>query len=74
MNEALVAALIEHGPIGVLALAACFTTWKLAQKVDVLQEKRVSDVEKVVTHMQAMTTALNQNTDAIERMLDRSTR
>lgn len=68
--DALVSALIEHGPIGILALAGCLATYKLAVKVDALQEKRVSDVEKVTIHLQAVTVALDRNTDAMERLLD----
>jgi hypothetical protein len=69
--EQLVQAFIEHGPIGILALVMTYWAWKLAVKLDSVQEKRVTDIEKVVTHVAAITTAVERNTEAIEALATR---
>lgn len=71
MPETITEALLANGPIGLVALVAIYAAWKLAMKVDDIQERRVTDVEKVLAVVSAITTATDRNTEAIERLAER---
>lgn len=71
MPDAITDVLLKQGAIGVLALIAVFVSWKLAMKVDTLQERRVADVEKITNAVSAITIATDRNTEAIERLTER---
>jgi hypothetical protein len=64
-------ALLANGPIGLVALIALFAVWKLAEKVNDIQERRVTDIEKVLTVVSGITAATEKNTEAIERLAER---
>jgi hypothetical protein len=55
MPETITQALLANGPIGLVALVATYSAWKLALKVDDLQERRVTDVEKVIACVAGIT-------------------
>jgi hypothetical protein len=71
MPETITQALLANGPIGLVALVATYSAWKLAMKVDDLQERRVTDVEKVIACVASITAATDKNTEAIERLAER---
>jgi hypothetical protein len=71
MPDALVNALLERGALGLVALMATFAAYKLALKVDQIQERRVTDIEKVLAVVSAITAATDKNTEAIERLAER---
>jgi len=74
MPETITQALLANGPIGLVALVATYSAWRLALKVDDLQERRVTDVEKVIACVASITAATDKNTEAIERLAERSGR
>jgi threonine dehydrogenase-like Zn-dependent dehydrogenase len=69
--ETIAQQLLSSGPIGLVAIVALFAAWKLAVKVDDIQERRVTDVEKVLAVVSAITAATDKNTEAIERLAER---
>ena len=71
MPETITQALLANGPIGLVALVATYSAWRLAMKVDDLQERRVTDVEKVIACVAGITAATDKNTEAIERLAER---
>ena len=71
MPETITQALLANGPIGLVALVATYSAWKLAMKVDDLQERRVTVVEKVIACVASITAATDKNTEAIERLAER---
>jgi hypothetical protein len=71
MPETITQALLANGPIGLVALVATYSAWRLALKVDDLQERRVTDVEKVIACVASITAATDKNTEAIERLAER---
>jgi len=71
MPETITQALLANGPIGLVALVATYSAWRLALKVDDLQERRVTDVEKVIACVTSITAATDKNTEAIERLAER---
>lgn len=71
MPETITQALLANGPIGLVALVATYSAWRLAMKVDDLQERRVTDVEKVIACVASITAATDKNTEAIERLAER---
>jgi len=54
-----------------VALVAMYAAYRLALKVDSIQERRVTDVEKVLAVVSAITAATDKNTEAIERLAER---
>ena len=71
MPDAIVQRLLEHGVLGIVTLICLYVAYRLALKVDSIQERRVTDVEKVLVTVSAITIATDKNTDAIERLVDR---
>jgi hypothetical protein len=71
MPDAFIDAMLKNGPLGLVALVATFAAYKLALKVDNIQERRVTDVEKVLAVVSAITAATDKNTEAIERLAER---
>lgn len=69
--DSFISAMLEHGPLGLVALIATFAAYKLAHKVDNIQERRVTDIEKVLATVSAITTAMDRNTEALERLAER---
>jgi len=71
MPDNVIDAFISSGPLGLVALVAMYAAYRLALKVDSIQERRVTDVEKVLAVVSAITAATDKNTEAIERLAER---
>lgn len=74
--EHLLDQLASTGPLGVVAVLAIWTCGQLYRQLIACQEKRVTDIERVVTVVHTLTEGLNQNTevmrDTLKELRDRS--
>jgi hypothetical protein len=59
---------LGQGVLGALVLVLFFAIWKLWQKNNESQEKRVELAMKVTETVDVVTSSLERNTDAIERL------
>lgn len=59
---------LSQGVLGALVLVLFFAIWKLWQKNNESQEKRVDLALKVTETVDVVTSSLERNTEAIERL------
>lgn len=68
--------LASSGPLGIVAVLAMWTARQLYTQLIACQEKRVTDIERVVTMVHSLTEGLNDNTavmrDTLKELRDRS--
>lgn len=57
--------LLSEGPMGGIVIGLAFACWKLQQRNDDVQEKRVEDAMKLANATNAMANALDRNTDTL---------
>lgn len=65
MLEKLVEALVSEGAMGVIVAGLAYAYWKLQQRHDAVQEKRVEDAMKLADATNAMANALDRNTETL---------
>lgn len=64
-------ALIAQGPLGVIVGLLCVWIVVLQRRIDAVQEKRVADAFKIVEAANAVTSALDRNTDTLKALIGR---
>jgi len=67
--EALIRPLLEHGVLGIVAAIALWFAYSQTRKAEACQEKRVADIERVLSTMAAGTQAIIDNTEITQRMV-----
>lgn len=68
--DAMLQNLVEHGVLGVVAAVALWFAYAQTRKLEACQEKRVADIERVVSAISESTRVVLDNTEVTKRMVE----
>lgn len=68
--QKLVEALLSHGILGVIIAGLSWWVWKIQERLDAVQEKRVQDAMKIADAAHTFAGALDRNTETLRSLAE----